>query len=158
MPTWAAPAWAVAMSIGLGAGSAVIMWIALKIAERARIPKDLAGSRDDLEIGVRNVINQAMQLSEAVRNLVIICKRMPPEYKPIAEHALRLAQLMEEATFEEGARHGLFARPLFTAGTQPPDPVPVPEPDEELPPAETNVLPFRTRTREWIRGQLLRTA
>lgn len=155
-PTWTAPLWQIVMTAVLGFGSGTVAFIWWKISLRPKLPRDLERSRHDLELGVRGVVNACVELSERVRELVVLVKRLPPEYRPAAEHALRLAQVIEEATYDEGAKHGIFPRPMFTAGDPPPRPRV--QQIEDAKPADPGAkvlhLP-RAAGREWIGGQLL---
>lgn len=159
-PSWTAPLWQLIMIAVLGLGAGTVAFIGWQISQRPKLPRDLERSRLDLEIDVRGVVNACVTLSEAVRVLVVRIKQLPPEYRPAAEHALKLAAVIEEATYAEGVRHGIFPRPLFTAGNGPPPPTAPPRPlivaptNDERPSAEIIQLPAAS-SREWIHGQLL---
>ena len=148
------------MTIVLGLGAGSIAFVGWQISQRPKLPRDLERSRLDLEIDVRGVVNACVTLSEAVRVLVVRIKQLPPEYRPAAEHALKLAAVIEEASYNEGVRHGIFPRPMFTAGNGPPPPTTTrphivdPINDDKQTTAEIIQLPAAS-SREWIHGQLL---
>ncbi len=154
--TWTAEPWTLVMLAALCVGVTTLTHLYWRFVNRSKLPHDLERSRHDLELGVRGVVNACVELSERVRELVIVVKRLPPEYRPAAEHALRLAQVIEEATYEEGVRHGIFPRPMFNAGGPPPNRISLP--DEE-PEAEqrgnAQVIHLPTAKRELIGGQWL---
>lgn len=155
---WTAEPWFVVMSLCMGVGAYLLSRVLHRyFRDRHRTPSQ-AAARDNLEVCVRRVVNANMYLMECIQETVEVCKHMPPEYRTIAEQALRFAQLMEEATFEEGAREGLFPRPMFTAGMPSPLPPPLPGTTEETPVSRPNVVPIRHgHTGQWINGQLMRT-
>jgi len=127
---WSAPLWAVFMALMLGAGAGIITHVGLRYFDRPRVPRDVQHAREELDVHVRRVIGCNVELMQAVRDLVELLKRLPPEYRPAAEHALRFAQLLEEGVFEEGAREGVFPRHQFGyPGERPP----APEEAEPLP-------------------------
>lgn len=162
---WTAPGWFVLLTVMLGAGSAIVTWIVLRITHAPKIPADKAAARDELELAVRRVINNNMLLMESCRDLADLCHRLPEEYRPIAEHTLRFAKLMEEATYAEGASERIFPRPLFNADTT--TPVPELRPPRHLPApleqaadgvAQGELAPPREqmhRQGHWVAGQLI---
>jgi hypothetical protein len=161
--SWVTSAWHVVFTVMLGAGAGIVAFVVLRIYAAPKVPADKAAARDELELGVRRVINCNMLLMEACRDLAESCRRMPPEYQHIAEHTLRFAKLMEEATYEEGVSERIFPRPLFNAG----DGVPVPEPRPAAPTSVTLMspedlqLPPEALTSDqlhrghWVAGQLI---
>lgn len=164
--TWTAGPLAVVMTLAMGIGAAVFTFVGLKIWEKPKLPKDLAECRDQLEIGARMVIRKNIELMEAVRFLADTCKTLPPEYLPVAYQVMRLAKVMEEASFDEGVNNGLFPRPMFNASGPPTnDGIPVPgaapqeqETQTQTQQAEGVVVPFaQPHSGEWINGQILRT-
>lgn len=168
---WVASAAHVGFTVMLGAGSGVVAFIVLKVSAAPKVPADKAAARDELELGVRRVVNANMHLMEACRDLADLGKRLPPEYRPIAEQTLRFAKLMEEATYAEGVSERIFPRPLFSAGEQTPVPRPIaPGPprtmtfvDGEDPvrisradPGESLIIGSGAMHRnQWVAGQLI---
>lgn len=165
---WVASGTHVLFTVALGGGAGIVAFTVLKISAAPKVPADKAAARDELEYGVRRVINCNMALMEACRDLASSCQRMPPEYRPIAEHTLRFAKLMEEATYDEGASDGVFPRPLFNAGTTTPVP-----PQLSVDPPRTMTLDdvdlalddggelriggdtMHRRSGDWVAGQLI---
>lgn len=156
---WTSEPWFVLMSLSMGVGAYILSRVIHRIYEERKRTPTQAAARDQLEICIRRVIHANMHLMECVQDTVTACKQMPPEYRAVAEQALRFAQLLEEATFEEGARESLFARPMFSIGLPSLPPPPVPG-SEEPPSVTPNVVPIRhEQHNRWttINGQLMRT-
>lgn len=164
--SWTSSIWALVMMLLFGCGAGAITYFGLKIANAPRLPRNMRAVRDELELGCRRVINANMQLMEAVQELAEIQKSLPPEYQPVANQALRLAQLMEEATYAEGAREGVFPRPLFgayqTSANAPEEGGYTPAPVVDLDAAEARLDEAEARALgygDWqeVAGQLVRS-
>lgn len=163
-PSWSSEPWVIFMTLFMGAGAAIVTWITLKVFAQPRLPKDMARARDELEIGCRRIIRKNIELMEAVRDISIICKQLPPEYVPVALQVMKLAQVMEEAAFADGANANIFPRPMFNAAGEAPRPPMMPvkteqqRAEEEAPPQSAsrpqNVVPIHFQE---INGQILRT-
>jgi hypothetical protein len=146
---WSPSFWYVVLTLVLGSGAGLLAYVFAKIIDTPAVPKDRAAARDELELHVRRVINANMHLMECCRDLADLCKRLPPEYAVIGEQGLRFAKLMEEATFAEGERERIFARPMFGAA-------PVEGSAPDAPAAAEDWAPISEhQRRRWIGGQLI---
>ena len=143
------------MTVVLGAGAGTVAFIGWKISHQPKLPRELEKSRHELEFGIRGVIDACVELSERVRYLSGIVHKLPPEYRGAAQHALRLAKVIEEAAFEEGARHGIFPRPLFSYDGEPPEGTLAPVDSEQDGPGAEIIHLSTAASREWIGGQLM---
>lgn len=159
---WTSSPWIVFMTLAMGMGAAVITWIVLRIWSQPKLPADMAAARDDLELGARRIIRKNIELMEAVRDMATLCQSLPAEYQPVALQVMKLAQVMEEAAYADGANQNVFPRPMFNAAGGPPQPPMMPIPDTPTKPEETvpessprpvNVVPIHYQT---INGQILR--
>jgi hypothetical protein len=161
---WVASGAHVGFTVMLGAGTGTVVYLVLKIYDAPKVPADKAAARDELEYNVRRVINCNMQLMEACRDLADLGKRLPPEYRPIAEQTLRFAKLMEEATYAEGVEERIFPRPLFSAGDATPVPAHVVIEDVSYVPPPLAQMADRiaqgelgpaSEAGDWVAGQLI---
>lgn len=111
--TWASPLWTVVMTLMLGFGASIIGHVLWRYYERPRVPAEVQHAREELGLRIERVIRSNMELMENVRDLVELIKVLPPEYLPVAEQALRYAQILEQSVFDEGANRGVFPRHHF---------------------------------------------
>lgn len=104
-----------ALCVMLGAGGYVLTAVAHGFLKARRQPPGRAEARLAMEAAVVRVVTLSADLFEACHDLAALKDSLPPEFAPVAEQTLRYAQLIEEATYKEGQRRGIYARPRFTA-------------------------------------------